>query len=309
MDCKFRVFFIAVLSLAFASAVYAVTAEKLTVAVSLQPYANIVKSIAGDRVDVVTLLPPGADPHTFEPKPATLKEFAKASVYFSDGSGMDKAWMPRFKGVNKDVQVVGISKGIGWMAAEEVEHHHEGEGVHHEEHHGEHHHEGFDPHVWTSPKKVAVLAQNVLDALVELDPAGKDAYTQNFANFKTQLDALDAELRSAVEALPAGKRTFIVFHPSYGYLAFDYGMQQLSIEVEGKEPKPKDLAFLIEEGKEHFVHIVFVQPQFSKRAAETIAKELNAVVVTTDPLAYDFMGNVRSLVKAISEAAGKYERH
>lgn len=304
MGSKSRASFIAVLCLAFASVVYAAAAEKLTVAVSLQPYANIVKNIAGDRVDVVTLLPPGADPHTFEPKPQSLKEFAKASIYFSDGSGMDKAWMPRFKGVNKNVQVVGISKGIGWMAADEVEHRHEGEVVHHEEHH-----EGFDPHVWTSPKRVAIIAQNVLDALAQLDPAGKETYTQNFTAFKAELETLNADLKNAVNALPIGKRTFIVFHPSYGYLAFDYGMQQLSIEVEGKEPKPKDLAFLIEEGKKHFAHIVFVQPQFSKRAAETIAKELNAVVVTTDPLAYDFMGNVRSLVKAISEAAGKYERH
>lgn len=304
MGRKSRASFIAVLCLAFASVVYATSAAKLTVAVSLQPYANIVKNIAGDRVDVVTLLPPGADPHTFEPKPQSLKEFAKASIYFSDGSGMDKAWMPRFKGVNKNVQVVGISEGIGWMAADEVEHRHEGEVVHHEEHH-----EGFDPHVWTSPKRVAIIAQNVLDALVQLDPAGKETYTQNFAAFKAELETLNADLKNAVNALPIGKRTFIVFHPSYGYLAFDYGMQQLSIEVEGKEPKPKDLAFLIEEGKKHFVHIVFVQPQFSKRAAETIAKELNAVVVTTDPLAYDFMGNVRSLVMAISEAAGKYERH
>lgn len=304
MGSKSRASFIAVLCLAFASVVYAASAAKLTVAVSLQPYANIVKNIAGDRVDVVTLLPPGADPHTFEPKPQSLKEFAKASIYFSDGSGMDKAWMSRFKGVNKNVQMVEISKGIGWMAADEVEHRHEGEVAHHEEHH-----EGFDPHVWTSPKRVAIIAQNVLDALVQLDPAGKETYTQNFTAFKAELETLNADLKNAVNALPIGKRTFIVFHPSYGYLAFDYGMQQLSIEVEGKEPKPKDLAFLIEEGKKHFVHIVFVQPQFSKRAAETIAKELNAVVVMTDPLAYDFMGNVRSLVKAISEAAGKYERH
>lgn len=283
-------------------------AANLAVAVSLQPYANIVKNVAGDRVDVITLLPPGADPHTFEPKPATLKAFSKVNVYFSDGSGMDKAWMPRFKGVNKNVQVVELSKNMQWMEGENHHHGEEHEADEANEHTSElaheHHHE-LDPHIWTSPKRVLLIAQNVCDALIALDSAGKDVYTAQLAKFKERLETLDKELQEAIAKLPVDRRTFIVFHPSYGYFAIDYGMKQLSIEVNGKEPKPKDLANLIEEGREHGVHIVFVQPQFSKRAAGTIAKELNAVVVTTDPLAYDFAENVRTLIKAIAQAAQK----
>lgn len=273
-------------------------AANLTVAVSLQPYGNILKSIGGDRVDVVTMLPPGADPHTFEPKPASLKEFAKATVYFSDGSGMDKAWLPRFQGVNKNVQVVDISQGIQWL--DEDAHHHESD-------HGEanHHHGELDPHVWTSPERVSIIVKNVVNALVSLDPAGKESYVANAQKLLNKISALDIRLQIAVADLPKEKRTFIVFHPSYGYLAEDYGMKQLSIEVNGKEPKPRDLQRLVSEGKSSQVHIVFIQPQFSKRAAATIAKELNAVVQETDPLAFDFLGNTEKLIDAITAAASK----
>lgn len=267
-------------------------AENLSVAVSLQPYANIVKSIGGNRIDVITLLPEGSDPHSYEPKPAILKEFANAKIYFSDGSGIDKAWIPRFKGVNKDIQIVDFSKEITWIAEEEHETH-------------SHHHETkqYDPHVWTSPKRVLIIAKNICEELVRIDNSGKSVYESNLEKLLQQVKSLDEDLKKIIAKLPKDKRTFIVFHPSYGYFALDYGMNQLAIEVDGKEPKPKDLAQLIAAGKKHFVHIVFVQPQFSKRAAATIAKELDAIVVTTDPLAYDYAENTRSLINAISESA------
>jgi len=271
-------------------------AANLTVAVSLQPYSSVVHEVGGEQVNVVALLPPGADPHTFEPKPATLKEFAKASVYFSDGSGMDAAWLPRFKGVNKNVNVVSLSKGISWM--EEDEHHHHGEAL-------EHHHEGeeddddLDPHLWTSPLQMMQIAENVCQALIQLDAANKDLYRKRANDLIFRLKKLDVELRQAVTRLSADARTFIVFHPAYGYFARDYGMKQLTVEVNGKEPKPKDLANLVKTGKENNVHIVFVQPQFSKRAAATIAKELNAKILDTDPLSYDYENNIRELLKAV----------
>lgn len=275
--------------------------EKIAVAVSLQPYANIVKSIAGDDFEIVAMLSPGADPHTYEPKPDVLKAFAKAKVYFSDGSGMDKAWLPRFKGVNKNVKIIDVSNGISWLK-EEHEEHHEVHGRHHEHHHD---HGDIDPHVWTSPKQVLHVALNIRSALTDLNPDRDTEYEKNYLNFVERVTEVSMNLEKAVEKLPKSKRSFIVFHPSYGYLARDYGLTQLTIEVNGKEPKPKDLKYLIEEGKEHDVHLVFVQPQFSKRAAETIATELNATVEETDPLAYDFLQNTLKLIESILKAATK----
>lgn len=278
-------------------------ATKLTVAVSLQPYSSVVHEIGGDQVNVVTMVPAGADPHTFEPKPAALKDFAKATVYFSDGSGMDAAWLPRFKGVNKNVNVVSLSKGIAWMEEDE-HHHHEGAEDHHDEHHDDGGEE-LDPHLWTSPVQMMQIAENLCESLMNLDASNKDLYRKRTNDLVARLKTLDLELRQSINGLPADGRTFIVFHPAYGYFARDYGMKQLTVEVNGKEPKPRDLANLVKTGKQNNVHIVFVQPQFSKRAATTIAKELDATILETDPLAFDYEKNIRALLNAIREKSAK----
>ncbi|MCF0220708.1 MAG: zinc ABC transporter substrate-binding protein [Fibrobacter sp.] len=267
-----------------------VFAAKLTVAVTLQPYASIVQEIGGSDVDVVALVPPGADPHTFEPKPSSLKEFSKAVAYFSDGSGIDEAWLPRFTGVNKMVKVFALSNGIDWI-----------EG-------GKHHHpedRDLDPHLWTSPLQLQRVAHNVCEALASLDEPHADKYRARSAKLMQRLANQDLELRTTIEKLSPESRTFIVFHPAYGYFARDYGMTQLTVEVKGKEPKPRDVFDLIKTGKENHVGIVFVQPQFSKRSAATIAKELNAVILETDPLAFDYESNIRALIKAIQDNVKK----
>ena len=267
---------------------------RITVAVSLQPYATLVKMLGGDRVNVVTLLPPGADPHNFEPKPAVIKAFSVAQVYFTDGSGLDKTWMPRFLGANKNVQVVDISKGIEWMKSEE-EH-----GAH-----GHHHDEDMDPHIWTSPTRMRFLAQNIFQELKKLDPKYVIDYVNRASMVQDELALVERQLNEAVISMPKDRRSFIVFHPTYGYLAKDFKLKQYTIEVNGKEPKPRDLANLVKVGRKNGVKTVFVQPQFSKRAAETIAKELGAVVVETDPLSADFIGNTQKFIKAIKEGGKK----
>ena len=267
---------------------------RITVAVSLQPYATLVKMLGGDRVNVVTLLPPGADPHNFEPKPAVIKAFSVAQVYFTDGSGLDKTWMPRFLGANKNVQVVDISKGIEWMKSEE-EH-----GAH-----GHHHDEEMDPHIWTSPTRMRFLAQNIFQELKKLDPKYVIDYVNRESMVQDELALVERQLNEAVISMPKDRRSFIVFHPTYGYLAKDFKLKQYTIEVNGKEPKPRDLANLVKVGRKNGVKTVFVQPQFSKRAAETIAKELGAVVVETDPLSADFIGNTQKFIKAIKEGGKK----
>jgi zinc transport system substrate-binding protein len=270
--------------------------EKITVAVSLQPYATLVKMIGGSRVNVVTLLPPGADPHNFEPKPAVIKAFSLAQVYFSDGSGLDKVWLPRFLAANKNAKVIDISKYIEWMKSEHDEH----------ESHGHHHDEDeIDPHIWTSPYRVKFLAQNIFHALKMLDPEHEIFYINQIQYVQNQLTAIGRKLKETVISMPVNRRSFIVFHPSYGYLAKDFGLKQYAIEVNGKEPKPRDLANLIKMGRKNGIKAVFVQPEFSKRAAETIAKDLGAVVVETDPLAADFIGNTEKFIEALKEAGKK----
>ncbi len=287
------------------------SASKLNVAVTLQPYAKIVEEIGGDRVSVISMIPPNADPHSYEPKPGALKTFSKADLYLSDSSGLDQVWLPRFLSVNKKIEMVYISSGVSWMQESEDHHH----GHHHDHHHhGEDHHENkhkheenasLDPHLWTSPKQVIKLAENVLSALIKKDAASKSYYESRYQLFIEKWTSIDQFIEKTVSQIPEKRRIFIVFHPSYGYLARDYDLIQRAIEVEGKEPKPQDLKALILEAQKNDIRAIFVQPQFSKRSAESIAKQLNAVVVSTDPLAYDIEKNLRNFIQALLEASKK----
>ena len=289
------------------------SASKLNVAVTLQPYAKIVEEIGGDRVSVITMIPPNADPHSYEPKPSVLKTFSKAELYLSDSSGLDQVWLPRFLSVNKKIEMAYISSGVSWMQELEDHHHgdHDGEDHHEKKHehedHDENHHENasLDPHLWTSPKQVIKVAENVLSALIKKDSASKSYYESRYQLFIEKWTSIDQFVEKTVSQIPEKRRIFIVFHPSYGYLARDYDLIQRAIEVEGKEPKPQDLKALILEAKKNDIHAIFVQPQFSKRSAESIAKQLNAVVVSTDPLAYDIEMNLRNFIQALLEASKK----
>ncbi len=260
----------------------------LTVSVLLSPYEKIVREIAGEFADVVTLVPKNANPHTFEPKPDILKKFSAVSIYLGDGSGLDNAWRPRFLGVNPNVKVVDISEGVAFIAEEHS--------------HGEEHGEELDPHLWNSPRTAILLATNVCRALVFADTSHAKIYRENLERFLKKLSELDARFADALKNLPEDRRTFIVFHPSYGYLARDYGLRQISVEMDGKEPKPRDLRNLVSVSKKNRVKTVFVQPQFSRRAAESLSKEIGAKIVSIDPLAYDFDGELEKFLDALLES-------
>lgn len=284
--------------LVFACAVFLFAEPKLSVAVTLAPYAKIVQEIAGEKVSVVTLVPPNANPHTFEPKPNSLRAFSKATLYLSDGSGLDKAWRPRFQGVNPNIRIVDVSQGVSWMKGEPHEHaHHE----HEVEHRAHEHHEELDPHIWNSPRMAIVIASNICSALVDADASNAGWYRSNFEKFSKRLSDLDVKFTEVTKALPEDRRTFIVFHPSYGYLARDYGLNQVAVEMHGKEPKPRDLQKLVHEAKEHQVKTVFVQPQFSRRSAESLSREIQAKIVSIDPLAFDFEKELLTFLNALAE--------
>lgn len=276
--------------LVFACTVFLFAEPKLSVAVTLAPYAKIVQEIAGEKVSVVTLVPPNANPHTFEPKPNSLRAFSKATLYLSDGSGLDQAWRPRFQGVNPNIRIVDVSQGVSWMKEEAHEHGHE-----HEQD------EELDPHIWNSPRMAIVIASNICSALVEVDAPNAGLYRTNLEKFSKRLSDLDVKFTEVTKALPEDRRTFIVFHPSYGYLARDYGLNQVAVEMHGKEPKPRDLQKLVHEAKEHQVKTVFVQPQFSRRSAESLSREIQAKIVSIDPLAFDFEKELLTFLNALAE--------
>lgn len=265
-----------------------------TVTVSILPQKYFVEQIAKDFLQVNVMVTPGANQHTYEPKPAQMKELAKSEAYFSIGDGFEKAWLPKFKSNNPKMLMVDTVKGIEKIAM--TEHHHEDEKADHKGHsHHDHEDESLDPHVWLDPMLVKIQAKNIYDALITLYPAQSAEFTKNYKAFMVSIDALDASIQKTLSEIKS--RKFIVFHPSYGYFAKRYDLEQIAIEVSGKEPKPSELATIIKEAKEENAKVVFVAPQFSQKSAISIAKQINGKVVPIDPLAYSWSENLMSIAK------------
>lgn len=286
-------------------------ADQLKAFVSIAPQQYFVQRIGGTLVDVSVLVPTGADPHTYEPKPRQMAELAKTAVYFAVGIDFEKAWMKRIAAASPGVRIVHTDEGIQKMALSA--HHSHGKakgrsaspentqpassagGTH------SHHHAGTpDPHVWLSPPLVKIQAKHIADALVAVDSANRTRYVENLTAFLREIEDLDAELKSMFAASPGAR--FMVFHPSWGYFAGAYGLEQVPIEIEGKEPKPAQLKELIRHAREHGIKVVFVQPQFSVKNAEMVAREIRGQVVVADPLAGEWAENLRAVGRKFKAA-------
>jgi zinc transport system substrate-binding protein len=271
-----------------------VEAAATRVFVSIAPQKYFVQKIGGDLVSVAVLVPAGADPHTYEPKPKQMAELSKCAVYFAVGIDFEKAWLPRIAGTNPKMRIVHTDDGIKKIIM--ADHHHDKKSRHGHGRTGHHYHgETQDPHVWLSPALVKIQAEHILHALIDLDPYNQKRYKDNYTTFLEEIDILDAELKNLF-ADRKGDR-FMVFHPSWGYFAKEYELEQVPIEIEGKAPKPAQLTTLIRHAREHGIRVVFVQPQFSAKSAEMISREIGGHVVHVDPLAENWAGNLREVAR------------
>jgi len=258
---------------------------QVNVAVSIVPEATFVRKIAGDLAKITVMVPPSASPATYEPRPSQMKAIAKAQVYLAVGVPFERAWLPRFRAQNPRMKMVDITQNIAKKPMRSHgSHAHGGQG-------------GLDPHVWLSPPLVAQMVRNIAKALSKIDPAHHSLFAANLAIFLKEIKALDEKLKK--ELAPCEGSAMMVFHPSWGYFARTYGLEQIPIEAEGKEPGPKLLAKLIRTAKEKRVKALFVQPQFSKRTARLIAKHIDARLVEADPMAENWAQNLLRLAESI----------
>lgn len=272
-------------------------AAGLGVAVGVAPVAHFAKKVGGNLVSVTLLVPPGADAHTYEPKPSQMRALSASSVYLSTGLEFEAAWESRLRSANPKMLVARIDAGLKKLPMPEGHEHHG-----HKAEAGHHHHDELDPHVWASPAEVRHMAAAIAQAFSKADPANAKAYAANLAAFQKEIDALDVQLKALFAEVPAGKRGFLVFHPAWGYFARDYGLTQIAIEFEGKEPTPKRLAAIVTEAKAKGASVIFVQPQMSQRTAGAIAAAVGARLVTADPLAEDWGANLLSVAKRFRQA-------
>ncbi len=406
------------------------------IVVSILPQQTFVEKIGGDKVKVRTMVKPGSDPHSYEPKPSQMKDISDANIYFPIGLEFENTWLDKFADQNKNMKFIEMTKGVEYIEIKGHHHHddHEHDGVKHEEDElpyewagvfelkkgtynwsfskqegnyadesmkiliikadktsdnlikayeetaknlfkedktlsvkkdasletnnsfytlnfdknketssfkieikedgkyifftehmptefeaDEHYfkdsskndveamltfpkeddHHGKDPHTWVSPSNVKIMAKNIFDALVGIDPSNKEYFEKNYTNFIEEINQTDKKIKDILSVLPQNSK-FMVFHPSWAYFAKEYNLTQLAIEVEGKEPKPKALQRIIDEAKEQNVKAIFTQTEFSDKSAKAIAKQLNIKVLKETPLAKDWSENLIKMANTIA---------
>lgn len=255
--------------------------DKIGVVVTVGPQEEFAKRVGGDRVNVMVMVPQGADPHTYEPLPNQMKQVQDAKIYFIVGSGIEfeLAWMDKLTAMNPQMEVVNTSQGIELLPNTEE-------------------HEGNDPHVWVSPQNAKIMVENICTKLVEIDPENKDYYQKNRDEYLNKLDELD---KNTTKILSNQKnRNIMVYHPSWAYFCRDYDLKQIPIESQGKEPTPQGIASLIDQARRDNIRVIFVSPQFSSSNAQVIAREIGGRVVVVNPLSNNYIENMKTVAESFA---------
>jgi zinc transport system substrate-binding protein len=269
----------------------------LTVAVSIPPQVWLVERIGGARVSVLSILSSADSPHTYQPTDAQISRILQTRLYLRMGVAFEQGpWFAAIRSAGRPV-IVDQREGVSLQAM--AEHHHEPgepEGAHGGE--GE---QGLDPHIWLSPRRLKIQAATVARALSEADPGHAAEYCANLEVVLHDLDELDARL--AEQLAPARGRTFLVFHPAWGYFAADYGLVQEAIEIEGKEPSDSELTAIQRLARERGIRVIFVQPQIAGLSPQAVARVIGARLETLDPMDRDLPGNLVRAATAIAAAS------
>jgi len=259
------------------------TESGVRVFVTIPPQRYFVERIGGDRVVCSVLVEPGQSPETFEPSPQRLVELSRAEVFFRIGIGFEASWLERVRAVHPGLRIVDTREGVRLL-----EMGHEGHGT------GQ-----ADPHIWLDPARVRVQAQNIERGLAAADPAGAALYSANLSRFLDDLAEVDAQIRAKIQA--AGGRKFLVWHPAWGYFAEAYGLEQVAVEEEGKEPNAKSLASLLDRTRREGFRMIFVSEETRSRAVESFAKAAGLSLVRLDPLSMNYLDNLRFMADRIAE--------
>jgi len=278
-----RYLLLGVLSLLPLNEGFGAEAEPIRVFVSIPPQAYFVQRVGGDRVEVEVLLRPGQSPATFDPTPKQIDRLAQADIWFQIGVPFERSLGPRVAFSLPNLEVAQTQEGVTFRSLSRS-----GKS------------ENRDPHIWLDPDLVKIQAKNICHALSASNPDHATEYSENLFRFEEDLDSLAKEISSILE--PVRGKDLPVFHPAFGYFADRFGLKQVAIEVEGKQPGIKQLQEWIDKARAEGIQVLFVQSEFSTKAVEVIAAAIPARVVVLDPLAGDYMKNIRRMARTIVEA-------
>jgi len=291
--------FLLLSSFAFASGgkEKAVSVPRPKIAVSILPQAYFVERIGGERVSVIVLVGPVQNPHSYEPTPRQMEELSQAKAWILSNTEFEIALKPKIASLYPGLKIVDGTEGVRFRQME-AHTHEEGEQ-------GEEEQEidvpgNIDRHTWLGHEPAKIMARHIRDTLSMIYPAGTPEYERGYEALATDIDREFGRLKD--ELAPLSGRTVFVFHPSFGYFFDEFGIQQEAVETGGKEPTAKALASLIEKAREEKVKAIFVQAQFPAHAAQTVANAVGAEVVPLDPLAPDWLDNIRRMGDALKKA-------
>ena len=255
--------------------------DKKTIFVTITPMQSIIEEITAGDFDIEVIVPKGASPETFEPTPKQVTSFSDAEFIFSTGIiDFEQSLLER---ISDDAKVVNLSNGIELIAGSCS--------------HGNHKHKhGVDPHIWTSPRALRTMVTNAHKAIMAHYPDSVK-YTEATGRLLERIDALDTYCATRIKA--EGVEAMMIYHPAYTYYARDYGIEQIAIEHDGKEPSLRQTTALIEKAKEYGVKAILRQPQYSEDKVRAIANDAGAEIITTDPLAEDILGEIERVTEII----------
>lgn len=264
-------------------------AERI-ITVSIAPFRYFVEAIAGNDFSVNVMVPPGSDPHVYEPVPEQITRLRSSEGYVSNGYlGFEMAWLDRFYEANPGMKKLNLGETIDPISSSE----------HHE--HGMN--EGADPHYWVSPKCAASMASAIKSFVSELNPAHAGMYEKNYSLLMKKIGKLDTRADSLFSGFRG--KAFMIFHPNLAYVARDYGLREIAVEWEGKEPSPARMKELIDIAAHDSIKAIFVQREFDKRNAKVIAGETGAELVIIDPLSADWYSATAEIIDDIYKSFKK----
>ena len=263
--------------------------DKLIVAVGIVPEAAFVEQVAGDLVEVITLIPPGNSPANYEPTAAEMQALSNAKIYFTLQMPTEQAnILPQVKDYNEDLIIVDLRASVNTVYEPRIID--EASGA-------------IDPHLWLSPKRAIVMVQTIADELSLIDEANRETYQQNANDYIAQLEALDADIKDSLSGL--NNRSFIMYHAAYGYFALDYDLVMVSIETENKQASATDMQYVVDYALGHDIHTVFYQEEFDDTQAQTIAEEIGGKAEQTAPLSYEYIANLEAFTAVLLDADTK----
>ena len=249
------------------------------IAVSIVPEATFVQAVAKDKVNIITMIPPGSNPENYEPTPKEIQSFWESDLFFSIGFPTEKDNL--LPNLGDKTTVIYLDKEVNAVYPDLKQG------------------KLRDPHIWLSPKRVIVMIDSIVENLSKIDPENKSFYEDNGKSYKKELTELDKQLKNTL--LPVYNKKFIVFHPAFGYLADDYGLKMYALEKEGKESTPEHLRQMIDLAKENKIKVIFYQAEMDSSQAKAFAEELNGKAIQLEPLSPNYLENLKLMILTIAE--------